>query len=233
MLIEALCLIALQKINYSLNTRYGRKRADKYGVYRDKNGDTRLTKNCKKVIETYNNNGEKVLKYINNGEIVKNINDAEAKERMEKAIKDGKTYYLYLVDKRKGYSKSSYNIIGDRYKHINDSSSKCYVKRLVIYSWTKPNPPYNCWNYSGYYYMDMNFNFCEPTDEQKEKDIELFGDNYQDFEEYILSLLKAKIKNTKSFKDVSKYYLPISERPVNIVDASNYAIVNEALLRRK
>lgn len=163
MLFTLLGFIGLKGLNYAVNTQLGRENTNEWGVYQDDNGNLRLCKNGKKVVDTYDNNGDIIIKYVSNGRPIVNITKEEANAREQMAIKQGKKFYLRQSDNGFRSKLGSEEIRGERYCKVGKPHTY-YVKRFVIF---------NCNDkikYAGEFYMDMKCHLICPTEEQIDRD---------------------------------------------------------------
>lgn len=167
MLPELLCILGIKGIDKALNTQTGKNNADEWGMYRDGNGNYRLKQNGRKVVDTYDENGDYIIKYVNDGTTAINITKIEAKKREDEAISQGKRFYLR--QKQNGWrgQLGVRQIWGERYCEVGKPYIY-YVKRQVDYTLE------NGRGYFGEFYMDMKCNLVCPTEETVEKDKQIF-----------------------------------------------------------
>jgi len=170
MLFTILGFLGVQRINKTLNTQANKSSANKWGVYRDGNGDYRLRQNGKKVVDTYDSHGDYVIKYVHNGITAINITKEESKLREDEAKRTGKRFYLRQIDGNAKGKLGAQDIYGDRYCEVNKPNIY-YVKRYVDYT----SDDYR--GYFGEFYMDMKCRLVCPTDEQIEKDNNILQKN--------------------------------------------------------
>jgi len=194
MILEILTLFGLHTINRTIKTQFGKTDSNKYGVYLDGNGDYRLKQNCHRIVDTYNEYGEKVINNAKYNYTEINIDDIESKRRREEAIKQNKNVYLYWTDRgNTGQSHRFGNddIIGNRYKNINND--KLYVIRKIYYSPYRNELNSFIKDYTGYYYMDMEYNICGPTEETATIDRQTYGESCKQVSEFIMDKANKQI----------------------------------------
>ena len=214
MILELLGMFGLSKINHSLNKHAGKSNANQYGMYKDGNGQYRLIQNGHWVVETYNDYGERIIKNVKNGITEINIDEIECRKREQEAIDNGNNYYLYRYeryDKIPKYRIGNQKIIGDRYKKIGQSYG-VYVKRRI-----EIKNGYDF--YSGEFYMDMNGEICEPTEETIKKDMEKYPDNYEQIEYNVINETNEFSKKEAKYSSKPPFY---NERYIMLNDAINY-----------
>ncbi len=167
MLPELLCILSIHGIGKALNTQTGKNSADEWGMYRDGNGQYRLKKNGRKVVDTNDDNGDYIIKYVSDGTTAVKITKIKAKEREEEAKKQGKRFYLRQKDIGFHGKLGEQNIVGERYCEVG-KPTKYFVKRTIVYNSETGK------GYAGEFYMDMKCNLICPTEEQIQKDKELY-----------------------------------------------------------
>ena len=170
MITELLIMLGLSGANNICDMCVEAEKADKWGVYKDKNGELRINPTLRKVYFGHTEDGDEVI-YYKKGGIAKNIGIEEAKERELEAIKNGKSFYLRAqMGGSFMHKMGNDEITGERYCKVNENNNVYYVKRFVDLG----KPSEDRW-YHGSFYMDMNYNLICPTEECIEKDIEIWG----------------------------------------------------------
>ena len=189
MLFTVLAVMGLKGIGYAINTQSGRTYANKSEMYKDGNGGLRLNKNGKRIADTWDNNGDQIIKYISDGTTVRNLTKEQSVAREKEAIIQGKRFYLRQPDTGCRGKLGVDTICGERYCEVGKPNTY-YVKRMVIYNSDDNN------DYVGIFYMDMNCNLICPTEEQIETDKrnhnihnykELYNEIIQEWKTYVSS----------------------------------------------
>lgn len=230
MLFEALGFLTLQGLGYALNTRTGKEKPNEYGLYLDGNGNYRYVKNGRRVIETYDDNGWHIIKYVGgvyDGLTAVNLDLIDANKRKKEAIERGEKYYLYWLDRGR-YCKQKFGqneLYGNRYRKT-DGTSGYYVKCHINYEdYQNTNASFGVRHYYGDYYMDARtYEIIESSEETLAKDTKEL-ENYMFFEEYIIILANEQINRLKvKYKDddyMRELMMP-NNAVINLKDFSYY-----------
>lgn len=233
MLFEALTLIGLEKLSTIIKTQQGKNDIDEWGVYRDGNGNYRLKDNSKLVVETYNEYGERIIKYTADGTTAINIDEKESQLRKQQATSDGKKFYLYRQERSGTNPRCRYGndeIKGDRYRSTQTDS--LYVIRHIHYQNYKDKNNLFGYDYYGDYMMDMNYQIISPSDDTIKNDYSRYGDDACLIHDFIISETNAKHSKYKA-DDLCVPLLPSKTCNINLQNATNLNIVHEQIIRRK
>lgn len=171
MLFEVLGILGIREIGKAVNTQIGKNNSNEWGMYKDGNGHYRLRKNGRKVIETYDNNGDKIIKYINDGTTAVNISKNEAENREKEAVRNGNRFYLRQHENNSYKKLGPVDIYGERFCEVGKPYTY-YVIRTVVYR----ND--NNERYQMDFYMNMKKELCFPTEEQIKKDIQFANQSH-------------------------------------------------------
>ena len=217
MLAVLLAVLGIDFADKALNTQTGKYDVDEWGMYVDGNGTLRLKKNGKSVVDTYNDFGDKVIKYAHSGIVAVNIDEIESKQRKQDAIDNNRKFYMYRPD-RDNYPKfrcGRSEIRGNRYCSVDGGG--LYVVRHIEFKDLNDESEFNCW-YNGDYYMDMDYKICMPTEEQKEKDTVQFGDKAEALQKHIIDTANKHIKMVTDGCNINCFN---EDYTIHIGDASN------------
>ena len=196
MLAELLIMMGLQGIGYGTNALSEDIETNRWGVYRDKNGNERIRPSLKKVYYGYTKDGECAYKYYD-GTIAVNIDYELSKERKQEAINNNNKYYL-RANGRSTLGNS--DIEGARYCKVGEDDVY-YVRRMATYQ-----DRINLKTYSGTFYMDMNYKFIEPIEEQYQKDIDIWGEDKSKIHKIIIDSFNSHIGREKVYGKNNIYY---------------------------
>lgn len=212
MLVEMMIMMGLYSANWAFNTQSGKGKADKWGMYRDGNGNYRLKQNGRWVVDTYNDYGECIIKYVRTGETAINIDEIEANQRKEEAIKDGEKVYLFRPE-RNCYHKLYHGnpqIKGTRYCETDNNHNLLVIRRIDCDGIKQKNSLFG-YGYYGEYYMDMNYKICYPTERTRKNDQKLYGSNSDEIHKYIIEKANMKIKEYLESSEMNSWLLPNRE----------------------
>lgn len=192
MLAELLIMLGLDATDKGINALTQTNSPNKWGVYRDGNGDFRIEPSLKKVTYGFTREGEYVLKYTD-GKIALNIGLEIAKENEKEAKMQGKKFYL-RADKGGSYTHKMGNddIRGPRYCKVGSNYDTYYVKRYVVYVDPKDNTDYRAW-----FFMDMNYQFVDFDDDTDAQDLKYYGKIQEEYRNNIKSLFKKAIEGNE------------------------------------
>ncbi len=180
MLTELLVLLGLKKINDGFDALSTLSEDKEYGIYYDKRGTPRWSKNAREVIRAWDH-GDMVFKDLKNGKIYVNVTLIDAKKREDEAKKNGDKFYLRQVDGWDYQKIEDNSISGDRYCEIGNPNI-FYVKRRMSYK-------NKYFTYFGEYYMcisgkDKYKIYC-PTEKTERDDLLRFGNQTDEFHKLI------------------------------------------------
>lgn len=227
MLLEILTMIGIHEADKILNTGVGKNDADEWGVYLDGNGNYRLKKDGKWVIYTFNEYGEKIIKYVKSGNVAVNVDEMESNSRRADAINNNRMFYMYRPERnnmKPTHRRGNDNIEGSRYKNIKDD--KLYVQRRIEY-YDKNNNEY----YNGIYYMNMNYNFLCPSEETMSNDKKKYPESYNEIHKKIINMLNIQSINFSSSEYFSSHPYNSQYAYIHIGDSDNYRYVHRQLAR--
>lgn len=235
MLFEALALMGLHGVGYALNTQTGKNDADKYGIYLDGNGCWRLKKNGKRVVDSYNDYGEHIMKYVGgmyDGIEAINISKIEAEQRKREAINNKENIYLSYIESGHGTNRPGNNMIkGCRYQEIN-GENKCMVICHINYYDNNPDNDYKYKTYYGDYYMDMNYNFLYPTKETILKDKAKYQEDFENIENLMVLTANERINKLKEEYKHDNYMLNLllpNNCSINLKDYSYNDVIHKQM----
>ena len=191
MLAELLIMLGLSSVDNGFKALSGTEETDRWGVYLDGNHQWRITPGLQRVYFGRNQYGERCYKYCSNGAVAINVEEELAKENKQEAIKKGHNFYCRAGD---GCALGNPDIQGARYCRTDDNDDVYYVRRFGEYT-----DPDTRKEYCGTFYMDMNFNFICPTDETRQKDIELYGKEKTEEYEIIIREFNSRKDKDKTF----------------------------------
>lgn len=228
MIFTVLSILGLDAFVKKLNTRSGKYDVNEYGVYRDGNGSYRLQSNGHWVVDTYNYFGEHIIKNVKTGETEINIDDIESNKRKAEALKNNQKYYLFRPEHNMYHHIGNNEIKGHRYAKINGPG--LYVIRTINFrpskSETNPIVKYYC----GEFYMDMAYNICEETESSRQRNIAIYGNQYNDITHFIINKANEHIgyfNNKRMFFGANK--------PINLSGAldDSSRLASDSLKRRR